>query len=87
MEVLDLTTGWFGNSRPHYLPRNLDKLSDIDRAAVLDAQLRLIEEEEQRGVPEANRARQKRNLQARKRRLIKTANAYGLWLDDDQQAT
>lgn len=72
--------------RSHYLPRGLDKLSDHDRAMVLDAHLRMIEEEERNGVPDAKRSRQRRNLQARKRRLIKTANAYGLWLDSEKEA-
>lgn len=77
-------------SRSHYLPRNLDKLSDHDRAMVLDVHLRDLETEIQ-GIKEGSiygRGGKQYLLKlanARLRRLVGTANDYGLWLDDDRQ--
>lgn len=79
-------------SRSHYLPRNLDKLSDHDRAVILEYHQRILEEEiaglESGYIVATHRGKayQLNLSRARMRRLVKTANDYGLWLDDDQQA-
>ncbi|QEU08695.1 hypothetical protein [Paracoccus yeei] len=78
-------------SRSHCLPGNLYKLSDHDRAMVLDVHLRNLEAEIQ-GIKDGTifgrggKSYLLKLANARMRRLVKTANAYGLWLDDDQQA-
>lgn len=75
-------------NRSHYLPRNLDKLSDHDRAMVLDLHLRDLEAEID-GLKSGDitawkggKAYQLKLSYARLRRLVKTANEFGLWLDD-----
>ncbi|MDQ7777685.1 hypothetical protein [Paracoccus aminovorans] len=70
-------------ARSIYIPRRstLDRLSDVDRVAVLDAYMRKLEEEEERCVTDAKRDRQMQGLQNYKRRLVEVANDYGLWLD------
>lgn len=78
------------SNRSHYLPRasTLNAMSDHDRAMVLDAKLRELETEIE-GLKSGDftpwtgtRDYQLKLSRARLRRLIKTANDYGLWLDE-----
>ncbi|WP_377707217.1 hypothetical protein [Paracoccus fontiphilus] len=72
--------------RLHYLPRAsvLRKLSVMDQALVLDANRRRLEEEAGRYVLQTCVGRRKvlRSARDRMRRLTKTANELGHWLDE-----
>lgn len=76
--------------RSHYLPRTsvLENMSDHDRAMVLDVHLRALEDEIS-GLKSGwispgrgGKAYQLKLSHARMRRLVATANSYGLWLDE-----
>lgn len=81
------------SNRYYYLPRKsvLDAMSDHDRAMVLDVHLRNLEDEiyrieDGRQTGPGGKPRMMRSVRDRMRRLTKTANEYGLWLDEGEVA-
>ncbi|MFN3312800.1 MAG: hypothetical protein ACK46Q_04965 [Hyphomonas sp.] len=78
------------SNRNHYLPRRatLDAMSDHDRAMVLDVHLRDLEAEiaglksGEITAWKGGREHQLKLSRARLRRLTKTANDYGMWLEE-----
>lgn len=77
-------------NRSHYLPRAsvISKLSVMDQALILDAHRRRLEEEAGRYVLKTSVGRREvlRSVRDRMRRLTKTANELGFWLDSEKEA-